>query len=66
MVISTRRQENRAIAISLRHLKPKHARVEAKCTLQVGNFQVYVSDAHVLGNSIGRGCCRVVLGRSHQ
>ena len=53
MVISTGRQENRAITVSLRHRKPKYARVKAERALQVGNFQVYVSNAHVLVNSIG-------------
>jgi len=54
MMIPARRQEDRTITVSLSHFKPKYARVEPECPLQVSNFQVNVSNSNLRVNGEGR------------
>ena len=62
MMISTGRQENRTLAISLRYLEAKHSGVELQGTLKIGDLEMYVSNAGLRIN--GEGCC--FLGIDHK
>jgi hypothetical protein len=56
MMISTRRQENCPLPISLRQLKAKDSGVKAQGTLKISNLEMYMANTGLRMDSERRGC----------